>query len=484
MSRGGTGPGLVDRFAFGLFVLALCAGSFAYGVAATKWRLFPVPLLYQAKAGLDALLDLESKNDPPGMVRYSGDQTLPVINAFASGPEHDAILVTGGFLEQPQLCPNYGCLAWVMNRDGKVLHKWEIDPKSLFSNEELSDHSGFPSSENLIVQGISPTADGGLVVTLQGRNMFPYYVGVFRLNAAGEVLWKSADYSHHWPRVLQNGDVALPMAEILQPAPDTVADTALPSKCTAAVSAIYQEGVRIRDDTGAIIREFYFEDLLIKSDLKGLIYAVRDDCDPYHINGIAELNASAASQIAGAEPGDLVISLRSPSAILIVDRIEDVVHHVLAGPMVAQHAPVVFPDGRIGVFDNLGGDLSQGGSRILAFDLTNGTHETLFPRPGSGERLSSEAQGSFRLSADGLRALVGETLNGRLLEIDLLTGQTLWEFQNYTDLSLFNTEAGIMSEAKGALMNAQGGHFVTQSDVARFYSGTAQAAANLLGDSG
>lgn len=484
MSKGGTGLWLMDRLAIGLFVAALCGGSFAYGIAATKWNLFPVPMIYKAKAGLDAFLDLESKNDPPGMVRYSGDQNIPIIRQLEGGTERDAILVTGGFFEQPQICPDYGCLAWVMDRSGDILHKWEIDPNALFSNLELASHSGFPDPENLIVQGVAPTQDGGLVVTLQGRNMFPYYVGVFRLDAAGKVLWKSADYSHHWPRVLQNGDVALPMADILQPAPDFVGDTAVPRKCTDAVSAIYQEGLRIRDDTGDIVREFYFEDLLIGSDLKGLIYAVRNDCDPYHINGIAELNDAAARHIAGAQAGDLVISLRSPSAILIVDRTEDIVHHVLTGPMVAQHAPVVFADGRIGVFDNLGGDAAQGGSRVLAFDLATGTHETLYPRPGTDARLSSEAQGSLRLSADGQRALVGETLNGRLIEIDLATGKTLWEFENYTDLSLFKSDAGIVSQDNGALMNAQGGHFVPQADVARFYSNTRHAGFSLLGEKG
>lgn len=451
----------VDRLAAGAFVLSLCGASFAYGHLATKRNWFPMPVLYKAKDAASAYLDIEAAGDPPGLVRYADGHEGPEVRRLNDRAENDAILVTGGFFEQPQICPQHGCLAWLMGRSGEILHTWEVDPNAIFTAKELSAHSGFPKPENLNVQGIDMTADGGLVVTLQGRNMFPYYVGVVRLDYEGNIVWKYADFSHHWPTVLSNGDIAIPKAEILQPVPDVVADTAMPSECEGAVSAIYQEGMRIRGKDGQAIREIKFEDLLISNDLKGLIYAVRDDCDPYHINGIAELNENAARQIPGAEPGDLVVSLRSPSALLIVDRTDDTVHHVISGPMVAQHSPVVFADGRIAVFDNLGGEPSQGGSRILAFDLAQGTHEVLFPRPGGYNKLSSSAQGSVRLSDDGSRALIGETLNGRLIEVDLTTGQLLWELENFTSLALFNKRAVSPSKHQTALMNTQGADYVS-----------------------
>lgn len=405
-------------------------------------------------------MHLEAASDPPGLVRYADDHDRPEVRRLEGSPERDVILVTGGFFEQPQLCPHHGCLAWLMSRSGEILHTWEVDPNSIFTAAELSAHSGFPTPENLNVQGVDLAPDGGLVLTLQGRNMFPYYVGVVRLDYDGNIVWKFADYSHHWPTVLSNGDVVVPKAEILQPVPTVVGDTAVPSECGGTVGAIYQEGMRIRDQGGKILRELMFEDLLISNDLKGLIYAVRDDCDPYHINGIAELNANAARHVAGASPGDLVVSLRSPSALLIVDRTENVIHDIITGPMVAQHSPVVFADGRIGVFDNLGGEPKNGGSRILAFDLEHDTHEVLYPRPGNGGHLSSPEQGSVRISADGTRALIGETLTGRLIEVDLTNGRLLWEFENFTDLALYNGLTSSPPKHHGALMNAQGAHYV------------------------
>ena len=451
---------ILAKLPFLAFILSLCAGAFVYGVVAAKWNWFPVPAMARAKTGLEAYLNLDDEQAPFGLVRYV-DVDHPVIENHSDTQQHELILVAGGFFAHPNICPEFGCIAMVMDHQGQVYHSWSIDPNGLVSEKDFANHSGMTRAENLNVQGVAPTRDGGLIVTLQGRNMFPYYVGVVKLDKESNVEWEHIDFSHHWPLVAENGDVVLPVAQIVQPAPAAFEETVVPIECIGAVPALYHEGLRIRASDGTLLRETWFEDLLIANDLKGLMYAVRNGCDPYHVNGMAELNAAAAAGISGAEAGDLVLSLRSPSALIVLDRTEDVVHDVITGPMVAQHAPVVFADGRIGMFDNLGGVSEQGGSRILAYDPATRSFETLFPRQGdTSAHLESVAQGTLQLSEDGTRALVGETLGGRLLEVDLQTGDVLWEYENATALTLHKKFAHVRTEHVAGVMNFHGAHFL------------------------
>ena len=48
---------------------------------------------------------------------------------------------------------------------------------------------------------------------------------------------------------------------------------------------------------GTEIRRFWLDDLVQSSDRQGLAYSVRDDCDPYHVNGVDVVNAAMAARL-------------------------------------------------------------------------------------------------------------------------------------------------------------------------------------------
>ena len=213
------------------------------------------------------------------------------------------------------------------------------------------------------------------------------------------------------------------------------------------------------------------EDLVKASDMQGLAYSVRSDCDPYHVNGVALLNAAAVAHMPGTRVGDLLVSLRSSSTLVVLDQNDGRILKVLKGPMVAQHSPNVASDGSIYAFDNLGGIDTAKGTRVVRLDPESGHGTTVFPRnpAAPGGDLESDAQGAVALSADGSRMLVAETMGGRLFEVDLASGKALWQLQAVSDMTPFYA---MIDEAKEgptwARMQTQGARYLARADVARW----------------
>ncbi|SPH24160.1 hypothetical protein DEA8626_03209 [Defluviimonas aquaemixtae] len=450
---------------FGAFLL-LMAGAFSWGVATIKWKLFPHDQLVYLESGFDALTKLDRTKWPHPMIELAPDaQRVDPVLLLGPEPAGDVILMTGGFQYRRDLCPEFGCLAWVMERDGKVLHRWQYDPSKLFDEEKLSGHDGERDVSNIYVQGADIDPDGNLIVTFQTRNMYPYQLAVARFD------WIRIDDSHHWPTAGPDGRIYVPMARIER---DRAYVAGTKEKLDCKFGAVFQEGVRILSPEGQVLREFWLDEAVRRSDMQGLAYSVRNDCDPYHVNGIALVNEAAAARLEDAREGDLLVSLRSSSALVLLDQDDGRIKHVLTGPMVAQHSPRFLPDGDVVVFDNLGGIDTKAGTRILKLDLVTGEPETLFPRHTdmAGYDLFSEAQGDVELSDDGRRALVAETLGGRVIEFDTISGKPIWSYRSISDVAPYYADEGDRREGPVlALMQTQGARYISRSMLRRLNGG-------------
>lgn len=445
--------------------------AFVWGVAAMKWKVFPYRLIHKIESGFDALSKLEDESLPQHTIRSGIEAGAPdPVQSFGPAPDDQLILMTGGFDYRRDLCPSHGCIAMVMERDGTVLHTWEADPAAIFTPEMLAPFKGGANPDRVYVQGVDLAPDGDLVVTFQGTNIFPYQVGVARFGWDGTLKWARADSSHHWPTVDSRGEILTPIARLGEKA-GKIAATRQDMKCTYGI--VFQEGVQVLAADGTEISRFWMDDLVRESDRQGLAYSVRDDCDPYHVNGIDEVNAALAARLAafGVEEGDLVVSLRSSSSLVILGRADGRIKRILQGPMVAQHSPKVLPDGDIVVFDNMGGLDTRLGTRILILDPVTGDARTVFPvdADAPGGDLDSLEEGSVRASPDGRHILIAETLNGRIIEADVATGKAVWIHTSISDIAPALKDKG--KDADGpvfALMQSQGADYLSRADFQRF----------------
>jgi hypothetical protein len=128
----------------------------------------------------------------------------------------------------------------------------------------------------------------------------------------------------------------------------------------------------------------------------------------------------------------LLVSLRNLNAVGILDRQTRRFKWVSAGAAIGQHSPR-FYDGGVLLVDNRGGDRRLGGTQLVKVDLERGLPEVVFPRPGVAMPgpCHTVTGGHLDLNADGKRVLFALTNSGAIWEIDLSTGQVLWEYSYY-----------------------------------------------------
>ncbi len=437
-----TGSTLVRHLPEIAFVCGVSLLAFVWGVAAMEYRIFPHKQLVWIKAGFDALGELEDQELPYTVVRLATEESdVDSTSTLGPVPDDQLILMTGGFHHRRDLCPTFGCLAYVMDHEGTVFHTWEVDPEALFPPERLADFSGKAQAENVYVQGLDMTDQGDLIVTFQARNMYPYHVGIARVSWEGAVDWVRPDHSHHWPTVTDDGTILAPAATV-ETATKFVAATQVRTDCK--LGSVFQEGVSIISPDGNEATTYFLDDSVRASDMQGLAYAVRNDCDPYHVNAAVEVTPALAKTLDDVNAGDLLVSLRSSSSLVILDRDTGVIKYHYFGPMVAQHSPRVLADGTVLVFDNQGGQATSSGTRILRVNLAKRTARTIFPTSPeqAGGDLDADVSGAVRESPDGRHMLISETINGRVIEVDITTGEAVWIFNAVSDLAPYLEEQG------------------------------------------
>ncbi|MEO6102339.1 MAG: arylsulfotransferase family protein [Pseudoxanthomonas sp.] len=466
----------LPKVAFGLSLLML---AFGYGVATIKYRLFPYPLLTRAQQAYTALHKVEDTTRPPHFLRFlepgeTGRILKPATSALLD--QTDLILMSGSFFHRTDICPKIGCLAWIMRRDGTVLHRWSVDPAKLFNTADFKGFSGFPGVENIMVWGLDLDREGNLVIIFQARNAFPDAFGIVKLAPDGRLLWKRIDHSHHWPTVGPDGRIYTPISRII-PRPKTAGGLPYPNNCQG--DTIDDQGVRVLAPDGAVLHEFWFTDIARQSGLRVLEYLVRGDCDPFHANGIDLVNDPMAAKlramgVADAKPGDLIVSLRSSSSVVIMDSETGRIKHVVHGPMIEQHSPATLPDGSLLIFDNVGASTGNDlRSRVLRISLAPERNEQVFPRAGIDDpHLYSKREGQVNVSPDGKRVLVSEGEGGRLFEVELTTGKVLWAYREVADIAAYEARVGAKPSGRLALMHVQGASYVSQADYARMFGGT------------
>lgn len=240
--------------------------------------------------------------------------------------------------------------------------------------------------------------------------------------------------THHWLSVADDGRIFVPALRIVN-SPIPIATTE--ANITSDGGKIYSDVVLILDPDGNVLDEISMLDALFDSGWAGLL--TRADSatrsadfstdDPLHLNDVQLVGPQIAMGQPWLSPGDLLVSLRNINALGILDVATRCFKWVSSGSTVAQHSPR-FYDGSVLVLDNLGGDKRLGGTRLVKIDLQRGLPTTLFPRPGvdTPDLCRTQNCGHLDVHRDGNRVLMAVTRAGTLWEIDLSTGQVLWEY--------------------------------------------------------
>src|SRR5690242_6656624 len=300
-----------------LFVIGIAVASFLYGAATIKLEIPPYQWLRQAKLGWEAwgAIERDKSRFPNNFERFEENGApAPQAKALAGDAGKELILVTGGPYEMLERCPTWGCMAWVTDRSGKVLHTWEVNLDDLWKG--IKGFSGDVNNLALYPVGMALGDDGSLVITFQGRDTYPVQIGIVQVDRDGRVVWKRFDYSSHWIAVDDAGRIYTPVTEHSRHVKHLGA-TAVVNTCTSGEANV--DRIRVLSRDGQPLREISLVDNLIKAGYRGVFYGLRDGCDPVHLNSIDIVTPALAGRIKGAAAGDLVISLREASFVALID---------------------------------------------------------------------------------------------------------------------------------------------------------------------
>ena len=443
-----------------LFVAGIAVLAFLHGAATVRYEIPPYRLIKEAQLGLEAWASVERDKSqfPNAFEKFEDDAaSRPQARQLGAGGE-EYVLVTGGPYQLMERCPRYGCMAWLTDRSGRIVHSWEVNLDELWKG--LSGISGDANKLSLYPVGMALSPDGSLAITFQGRETYPVDIGIVRIDREGRILWKRFDLSHHWIASDPDGNLYTPFSTYSHA--KYVGSTAVDVPCKTGESGV--DGIRVLSPHGERLRELKLMDSVLESGLRGWFYNLRDGCNPTHLNSVAVVPAALQGRIPGVTAGDLLVSMRETNAIALLDGGTGAVKYLQAGRTAAQHSPKFLPDGTVLVFDNLGGERTLGGSRVVRLNLVNGNAETVFPKGGEGPLLPVQSRnaGHIDVSPDGRRALVSITHQGRIVEIDVATGAALWVYENTHDITRFLQASGLPRAHSRARFATYGAYYVPQ----------------------
>jgi hypothetical protein len=179
------------------------------------------------------------------------------------------------------------------------------------------------------------------------------------------------------------------------------------------------------DERGEVVARAPILAAFERSRFRDLLHPLGEHADILHSNTIEVLAGPGTTASGPLAAGNLLVSLREIDTVAILDPAGREVLWARRGPFRRQHEPSLLPDGRLLLFDNLGGD--GGGSRVVAVDPAGGGVETLFAG-FPGRRFASAQAGVARRLANG-NLLVVSSEQGAAWELTP-GGEIAWEFRS------------------------------------------------------
>jgi len=315
---------------------------------------------------------LETATGVTGTTADTGDTAVtvpevPGTNLVVSAHDHEVLLV---------------------DMDGETLHRWQIDPAE---HGVETGRSGFRRAWLL--------DDGDLLALIE-------YESMWRLGPDSSVRWVVQDGNHHHVHIGADGTLTgLTWVEGPLPGRDD--------------GSVWQDVVTTYRSDGTRVRDVNLVEALMASDQPELSVAVRaaGGSDPLHAHSVFVLDEDLPHD--GFDEGNVLVSARAVSHLLVVDPEESLITWAASGSFVQQHEATVLSPDRVLVFDN---GTRPTGSRALELSL-----------PDLEEVWSASVDGAFT-SCCGTASRLGDghtmmvsTKQGKAWELDP-DGEVVWSY--------------------------------------------------------
>lgn len=323
--------------------------------------------------------DADTNLDRTGVVHFESDRVQPGPSLY--NPSHEAE-------------------AYLIDLDGKVLHRWALPLEIAFPNGSR------PNETTRYWRRVKLLDDGGLLAIYEG-------IGVVRIDRDSKLIWANRNHAHHDFDFTRDGKLAVLRRDV------HVNPTIHPTE------AVLEDFIELIDpETGASIETFSIYGAFDNSAYASAILGRAKSGDIFHTNTLQVLDGTHADDIPAFASGNYLISLHSLSLIAVIDAGTRQVVWSLAGQWEAQHEPQLLDNGNLLIFDNRGhGDWSK------VIEIDPRSQEIRWGYYGSPENdFFSLSLGSQQRLANG-NTLITETNAGRVREITP-NGDEVWRFHS------------------------------------------------------
>ena len=409
------------------FVLSLSILTFGYGVAVGKWGWFP-------HSFLDRAMD-QARSAYTSWSPFAFDPTGTHDRVYEKGGtrlvrpdqvEPGLTLITSSWRwgESEQLEPG----AKLVDQRGNVVHQWQIDRTELFTESTDLINS---DPEKTIFHGTHLFPNGDLLLLLS-------YIGVVRVDACGEVVWRVKQGNHHSIARADDGSFWIPGTSQER----TTSTPMYPNGLPGIEEPIWMDVALNISRDGKVLNKTNIYDVLYNNNMERYIAKAfspypenvlnnvdRISNDYIHLNDLEPISSEVADEYPTFEKGDLVASLRHPSLVFVFDPDSKEIKWHSSEEFTHQHDPDFIGEGWIGILDN-NSDFSDrgqmlGGSRIVAVQPHSDSVEVRFPT-SNAEPFYTSTRGKWQKLENG-NMLLTEANAGRVAEVNQ-SGRTVWEW--------------------------------------------------------
>jgi hypothetical protein len=345
---------------------------------------------------------LEERTEERGVTVYDPKQAQNGYTLYTSGHDNKAFLIT---------------------MDGTVVREWYM-PYSRVWDASSAVKKPLPDT-HIYFRKAKLYPNGDLLVVYDGVDDTPHGYGLVKLNRHSEIIWKYLQHVHHDVDVAPDGTIYALTHEIR--------NNTYPNHPHLKPPRIDDFLVQIAADDGTELRKISLLDSLIQSRYRRILNQLpgylNQTGDYLHTNAVNYIDAATATHFEFATAGQILLSMREPGLIAVLDPDTEKVVWAIRGPWVAQHDPDLLPNGHMLLFDNQGRYDSEGQdkSRVIEFDPH--TYKIVWEYTGDGKKPLHSTLRSAQERLPNGNTLITESEGGRLIEVTP-NGEIVWEYVN------------------------------------------------------
>lgn len=308
--------------------------------------------------------------------------------------------------------------AQLISMDGSVVHEWKLPFGKAWESAEGETTKSLEERMHWRRVHLHPNGDLLAIYNVLGET--PYGVGMVKLDKDSNLLWKYDGRVHHDFSVDEAGQIYGLAHEIRK------------EKCPAAPhlkAPMLEDFVVVVSPDGKELKRIPILESFAKSKFSHCLNTIESNSkgDHTHTNDVEIITEAFAKHHKFCSAGDVMISLRNPSILAIMNLEREEIVWAARGLWQEQHDPDVLDNGNILIFDNQGNKGLYGMSRIMEWNPATNAIDWCY-EGSEDEPFQSASRGCEQVLPNG-NLLITESNNGRLVEVTR-DKKIAWEYHN------------------------------------------------------